>query len=135
MFGNRCFKLVFLMMLFCVKAQAAGGPPPSPNDDKEIAITSNAFEYNHQTGLATYTGKVYAEQGTRHLWGDKLEIYRGADGQIDKIIVTGLPAKLEQEGDIYEAPLIEYDPIKETVRSPQNGQGRTTITLKPRSRS
>ena len=131
MFGNRFRKLVFLSFIVPLSAISA----PSSNDAKEIAITSQAFEYNHTSGIAIYTGIVFAEQGTRKLWGDKLEIFRGDKGEISKIIVTGLPAKLEQEGDIYEAPLIEYDPIKDTVRSPQNEKGQTTITLKPRAKS
>lgn len=129
MSGNRFCKLGFLLIFpLCVFAA-------SPNDAKDISITSDAFEYNHNTGVAIYTGKVYAEQGTRKLWGDKLEILRGTKGNIDKIIVTGLPAKLEQDGDVYESPLIEYDLIKDTVRSPQNTKGQTTITLKPRAKS
>lgn len=131
MFGNRFRNLVFLLIISPVSVFAAA----SPNDAKEIAITSQAFEYNHTSGIATYTGKVFAEQGTRKLWGDKLEIFRAQNGDIDKIVVTGLPAKLEQDGDIYEAPLIEYDPVKDTVRSPQNEKGQTTITLKPRVKS
>jgi len=133
MLGNRFLKnfISFLLVIPLVALAA----PPATDDEKDIAITSHAFEYNHKTGIATYTGKVFAEQGSRKLWGDKLQIIRTADGDIDKIIVTGLPAKLEQAGDIYEAPLIEYDPTKETVRSPQNGQGQTTIILKPRARS
>jgi lipopolysaccharide export system protein LptA len=131
MSGNRFHKFLFLSLLFPLSALTA----PSPNDAKDIAITSQAFEYNHTTGIAIYTGNVYAEQGTRKLWGDELQIFRGDKGDISKIIVTGLPAKIEQEGDIYEAPLIEYDPIKDTVRSPQNEKGQTTITLKPRAKS
>jgi lipopolysaccharide export system protein LptA len=133
MFGNRFLKNWFSLLLAIPLFASAA--PPATDDEKDIAITSHAFEYNHKTGIATYTGKVFAEQGSRKLWGDKLQIIRTADGDIDKIIVTGLPAKLEQAGDIYEAPLIEYDPSKETVRSPQNGQGQTTIILKPRARS
>jgi lipopolysaccharide export system protein LptA len=131
MFGHRFRKFVFFSVLCPFSAFTAA----SPNDAKEIAITSQAFEYNHTTGIAIYTGNVFAEQGTRKLWGDQLQIFRGDKGEIQKIVVTGLPAKLEQEGDIYKAPLIEYDPIKDTVRSPQNEKGQTTITLKPRAKS
>lgn len=129
MFGNRFHKLVFLIITVPFLTHAA------PNDQQNIDITSHAFEYNHQTGIAVYTGKVFAKQGTRFLWGDTLEVYRGSNGDVDKIVVLGKPAKLEQEGDVYEAPRIEYDVAKEIVRSPQNEKGQTTITLKPRAKS
>jgi lipopolysaccharide export system protein LptA len=131
MFGNRV--LSALMIVSC--AHAAPLAPSSDDDMQDIAITSRAFDYNHKTGVAIYTGQVYAKQGSRQLWGDTLQIFRAPSGDIDKIIVVGKPAKMQQQGDIYEAPLIEYDPEKETVRSPQNENGQTTITLKPRAKS
>lgn len=165
MFGNLILSLLILSF------SAVAAPLSSSSDDKQdIEITSHAFEYNHQTGIAVYTGNVYAKQGTRQLWGDKLQIFRGQNGDIDKIIVLGKPAKhesssdpqkpvlhakaneiiyyvakeqltlkdeayVEQGGDVYEAPYIEYDVAKEIVRSPENDKGQTTITLKPRARS
>lgn len=133
MFGN--LVLSVLMIATCAHAAPLTAPPPSDDDEQDISVTSHAFEYNHKTGVALYTGNVYAKQGTRQLWGDTLEIFRAENGDIDKIIVVGKPAKMEQKGDIYEAPLIEYDPAKEIVRSPQNDKGQTTITLKPRAKS
>ncbi len=41
-------------------------------------------------------------------------------------------ARVEQGGDIYEAPFIEYDVTQKIVHSPPSQTGRTTITLKPR---
>jgi lipopolysaccharide transport protein LptA len=41
-------------------------------------------------------------------------------------------ARVEQGGDVYEAPVIEYDTKQKLVRSPEHQGGRTTITLKPR---
>lgn len=134
MFGNRFYNLSRIALLLIIPLLASAAAELS-DDDKEMAISSAAFEYNHKKGIAIYTGKVFAQQGSRKLWGDKLEIIRKENGEVDKIILTGLPAKLEQAGDFYEAPLIEYDPNNETVRSPQNSQGQTTITLKPRARS
>jgi lipopolysaccharide export system protein LptA len=53
--------------------------------------------------------------------------------EMDKNTLTLLKnARVEQGGDVYEAPLIEYDITQKVVRSPESGSGRTTITLKPR---
>lgn len=165
MFGNRFRSIIALFLFFPLIATTA----PS-DDDQNIEIRARAFEYNHKTGVALYTGNVFAQQGTRSLWGDKLEIYRSPEGKMEKIVVRGKPAKhesqsdpkkpkltakaneiiyyvakeqltlkenayVEQGGDVYEAPFIEYDVIHETVRSPQQEQGKTLITLKPRARS
>jgi lipopolysaccharide export system protein LptA len=137
------------------------------DDKKDLAITSQQFEYRQKEGIAVYRGDVEAIQGSRHINGDTLEVYRGKTGQIEKIVVYGKPAthssvpdpkkpvfhaqaniiifdviknkltlqnaaRVEQGGDVYEAPLIEYDVTQKIVRSPQSQGGRTTITLKPR---
>jgi lipopolysaccharide export system protein LptA len=137
------------------------------DDTQPLTISSEHFQYREKEGIATYLGNVEAIQGTRHLNGDMLEVYRGKGGDIEKIIVYGKPAKhqslpdvakpifhaqantiifetiknkltlrnaarVEQGGDVYEAPLIEYDVTQKIVRSPEAQGGRTTITLKPR---
>lgn len=139
----------------------------SPDDAQDLTISSEQFEYRQKEGIATYQGDVEAMQGSRHIHGDMLEVYRGKSGDIEKIVVYGKPAtheslpdpnkplfhaqantimfkvdenkltlhdhaRVEQGGDIYEAPLIEYDLTQKIVRSPQSQGGRTTITLKPR---
>lgn len=165
MFGHRILSLMILSFTAC-----ASPFPPSADDKQDLAITSHAFEYDHHTGLAVYTGNVHAKQGTRELWGDVLKIHSGQNGDIDKIVVLGQPAQhasqsnpkkppvhakaneiiyyvtqeqltlkdnayVEQGGDVYEAPYIEYSVTHETVRSPQNENGQTTITLQPRAKS
>lgn len=161
----------FLFICLCSMAFAAFADEISLKDDEQdIEITSKSFEYNNQTGIATYIGDVYAQQGSRILLGDRLEIYRNSIGDVAKIIVYGEPAKhesitnplkpklhakaneiiydvlkehltlvdeayVEQAGDVYEAPRIEYDVANETVHSPESDGGRTTITLKPRASS
>lgn len=162
MLKNQVARMLLLGFCFPLLSMAA-----SPDDDKDLAISSEQFEYREKEGVATYQGHVQAIQGTRRINGDTLEVYRGNDGGISKIIVYGKPAtheslpdpnkplfhaqadtityeikqnkltlnqhaRVEQGGDVYEAPLIEYDIIQKVVRSPESGNGRTTITLKPR---
>jgi lipopolysaccharide export system protein LptA len=63
----------------------------NPSDDaQDIAINADAFHYDNQSGIATYTGNVVATQGTRKLTGDRLEVFRHEKtGKLDKIIVHG----------------------------------------------
>jgi len=42
-------------------------------------------------------------------------------------------AQVEQGGDRYQAPRIEYNQLTDTVKSPPSEQGRTTITIQPRT--
>jgi lipopolysaccharide export system protein LptA len=67
-----------------------------PEDNEaDIHITADKFTYNHETGIATYIGNVLAVQGTRQLTGDEMQVYRLADGEIEKIITIGEQAKYQ----------------------------------------
>jgi lipopolysaccharide transport protein LptA len=162
MLRNRVARMLLMGFSFPLMLIAS-----SPDDAKDLAITSEAFEYRQKDGIATYQGNVEAIQGSRHINGDTLEVYRGKEGGINKIVVYGKPAtheslpepnkplfhaqantitydvnkniltlrdhaRVEQGGDVYAAPLIEYDITQKIVRSPESQGGRTTITLKPR---
>lgn len=48
----------------------------------------------YKDGLATYVGDVVADQGTRHLTGDKLIIHQNKAGKIDKMTSYGNPAHI-----------------------------------------
>lgn len=139
-----------------------------PDDDQaQIEITSDKSEYNHQSGIATYTGNVIVIQGSRQVSADILHIYRNINGDIDKIVAIGTPARFHfqpeleqpilyarantityvdpenlleldddaevtQGGDVYAAPLILYNLETETINSPNNATGRTTVIIQPR---
>lgn len=49
---------------------------------------------------------------------------------VDKNLTLITDAHVEQGGDEYDSPLIEYDTLQKIVKSPQTGEGRTTIILK-----
>ncbi|MFI4957357.1 MAG: lipopolysaccharide transport periplasmic protein LptA [Gammaproteobacteria bacterium] len=162
MLKNQVARMLLLGLCFPLMSIAA-----SPDDTQDLEISSEQFEYREKEGIATYQGHVEAIQGSRRMNGDTLQVYRGKDGGINKIVVYGKPAtheslpdpqkplfhaqantitfeinknkltlldhaRVEQGGDVYEAPLIEYDVTQKIVRSPESGSGRTTITLKPR---
>ena len=161
---NRSTRFITVLLLLCSMSVFA-----LPEDDEaDIQITSEQFTYNHQTGVATYTGDVLAVQGSRKLTGDEMQVYRLPNGKIEKIITLGEQAKyqaltendkpmlyarantivydvagkqlrlihdahVEQGGDAYASPLIEYDTLQRIVKSPQSASGRTTITLQPQN--
>jgi len=139
----------------------------NPDDLLPIQISSDSFEFNNTTGVATYKGKVEVTQGSRQLTSTSLNIYRSKDGSIDRMIAVGSPAKyqgqtdpkkpllyahadtieyyvqkellilmghaeVEQAGDKYQAPRIEYDSANERINSHATSSGRTTITIQPR---
>ncbi|WP_235602963.1 lipopolysaccharide transport periplasmic protein LptA [Piscirickettsia litoralis] len=63
------------------------------DSQQAIKVTSNTFWANNIKGIAIYSGNVIADQGSRHLTGSKLTLYRDNQGQVKKIIATGHPAK------------------------------------------
>lgn len=87
-----------------------------PDDSQPLTIKSDAFHYDNQKGIATYTGHVLATQGTRRLMGDRLEIYRNEQtGKMERIVVHGSPAYYEGLTELDKPPvhaqakLITYD--------------------------
>lgn len=64
-----------------------------PNDaTQQIRVESNSFHMEVTKGMATYVGKVIADQGTRHLTSDKLTIFRNKAGKVNKLVAIGKPA-------------------------------------------
>jgi lipopolysaccharide export system protein LptA len=53
------------------------------------------------------------------------------DARNEKLILTG-NAQVEQNGDTYSAPVLEYYLKENRAISPKNKQGRTKIVLQPR---
>lgn len=72
---------------------------PPPDAEQPLKIESSIVEFDDQNGIATYTGNVIANQGTRHLTSDKLTIYRGQDNKIDLMIAVGDPAHFQFQPD------------------------------------
>ncbi|MGA2655817.1 MAG: lipopolysaccharide transport periplasmic protein LptA [Gammaproteobacteria bacterium] len=96
---------------------------------QELSIKSDSFHYDNKTGIATYTGNVFAKQGEKQLTGNRLEIYRNEKtGKMDKIIVYGKPAKYQgavEEGKppvFAKANKITYDLPNEFLTLSGNAQ-------------
>lgn len=47
----------------------------NPYDDLPIELTADNAEYDHDSGIATYTGNVHIQQGEMFIKGDKVTIH------------------------------------------------------------
>ncbi len=66
------------------------------SDSKQpVHIDSNTASYNDKKGISIYTGNVVTIQGSLHITSDKLIVYL-KEGDIDKMVFTGKPAKFRQ---------------------------------------
>ncbi len=72
----------------------------TPDSEQPLKIESSFVEFDDQKGIATYTGNVIANQGSRHLTADKLTIYRGENNKIDVMIAIGEPAHFQSQPDL-----------------------------------
>lgn len=87
-----------------------------PGDDQQnIQVESDSLIHHKKTGVTTYIGNVIAQQGSRTLRGDKMDVHQNARGDIEKLIVYGKPAQHESltepkaEPFQAEAQTIVYD--------------------------
>jgi lipopolysaccharide export system protein LptA len=90
------------------------------DETKPINITSDSFDANLIKHIAHYKKNVIATQGTRTLTGDLATIYGNNKNEVNKITVTGKPAKYSYQAKPEEklsharADLIIYEPPKNT---------------------
>lgn len=63
--------------------------------DQPVHIDSNTATYNDNTGNSIYIGNVVTVQGSLRITSNKLVVYV-TDGEIDKMVFTGKPAKFKQ---------------------------------------
>jgi len=87
------------------------------DSEQPITIDSNTATYDDTTSTSIYTGNVISIQGSIRVNSDKLVVYM-KDGEADKLVFTGKPAKFKQTPDkggediIGEALTGEYYPKK-----------------------
>lgn len=69
-----------------------------PEDSSQpIHIGADSASMNDNTGVTIYRGQVEIVQGTMKIRGDQVELYRNADGEVDRIVSIGQPAEFEQQ--------------------------------------
>ncbi len=65
------------------------------DSNQPVYIDSNTASYNDNTNISVYTGNVITKQGSLHIESDKLVVHL-KNGDVDKMIFTGKPAKFRQ---------------------------------------
>lgn len=116
-YSNIC-KVLSTLLVSCVACNVS-----ALNSDLEkiATITADSVEYNHKTGVSTYSGNIHATQGTTQLDAKHVIVYRNKKNQITKIIADGQLAHYEtlldgQKNKIHaRAKTIEYYPLKEII--------------------
>ncbi len=70
----------------------------SSDRNQPIKIKADSVSLNEKTGISVYKGNVVFTQGSLILKGSKVVIHQ-PDGKVSKIIVTGKPARFQQQQD------------------------------------
>ncbi|WP_432697956.1 lipopolysaccharide transport periplasmic protein LptA [Marinobacterium sp. YM272] len=81
-------------LVFWLSAPAMALPEDS---SQPIQIGADSASMNDNTGVTVYRGNVEIEQGSMKIRGDQVELYRSADGDVDRIVSIGRPAEFEQK--------------------------------------
>lgn len=87
-----------------------------PDAEMPVQIQSDQVNFDQKSGIATYTGHVVVEQGSRLLYADKLVIHRGQNNKINLMVATGKPAKFKAHDNKNKPPgsgnakMIKYYP-------------------------
>ena len=119
--SNRQFKQTLqLMLAFCLLYSGSALALPEDRQQPIDVLADNAI-MNDKTGVTVLTGSVKIVQGTMLMTAQRLEIFRDAKGDINKMISTGKPAyftQQQQPGQPYSKAWGEhmlYSVAKQTV--------------------
>lgn len=88
------FALTLGLLLACATAQAT-----QADRDKPVNVTANSFSGSQDGGKATFIGNVRIDQGTLHADGDNGVGYFDQNNQVQRVVLTGKPAHLQQKLD------------------------------------
>jgi lipopolysaccharide export system protein LptA len=105
------------LLLLCVPAMAQG---LSSDRNQPITIEADSATLHEKEGRSIYKGNVHLQQGTLNLRGDMMTVLI-ADDEIEKIVLTGQPARYRQRPDDRdsdqqaEAGRIEYHAADERM--------------------
>lgn len=123
-----CRKIIF-MLLFCISEFSTAWALDS-DQYQVLHVLADSATYDRNQHTITYVGKVQVNQGSSHLDGDRVIVYKMPDNsnKIQKIIAYGNPARyntipsLDKPRLYVEALKITYDPIKKTVLLEEHGR-------------
>lgn len=80
------------MTLLSASAHALEGDASAP-----VQVEADRFDLDNLAGSATYQGDVRIRQGSMKLNGDRVELYRNADGKLSRAVAVGNRAYIEQK--------------------------------------
>ncbi|HVF34571.1 MAG TPA: lipopolysaccharide transport periplasmic protein LptA [Candidatus Saccharimonadia bacterium] len=88
--------------------------------DKPLDVAADSLETTEGQARTTLSGNVRIKQGTLEVESDKAVVSRGKNDEIDRAVLTGRPATLEQDLDDggrmkARAREIDYDLARDTV--------------------
>ncbi|OUS32662.1 lipopolysaccharide transport periplasmic protein LptA ['Osedax' symbiont bacterium Rs2_46_30_T18] len=87
-----------LQLTLVLLAAYTGSALALPGDRQQpIDVVADNAVMNDKTGITVLTGNVKIVQGTMLMTADRLEIFRDAKGDINKMIGTGKPAYFTQQ--------------------------------------
>lgn len=97
-------------------------------DDKFETIRGRAanLAIDNKTGVATYSGNVNIQQGSLNIVADSLVVHRNAQGDVEKMVARGSPARFQQQPEpekgviTASAKSITYTPAKEHLLLVEN---------------
>jgi lipopolysaccharide export system protein LptA len=120
---NLAVKLHFLRLLPCSLILIAGCSQALPQDKYEtIRGRAASLTIDNKTGVATYSGNVNIQQGSLNIVAESLMVHRNAQGDVEKMVATGSPARFQQQPEADKgvitasAKSITYIPAKEYLR-------------------
>ncbi|KEA63261.1 LptA, protein essential for LPS transport across the periplasm [Marinobacterium lacunae] len=92
---NRLFQATLCCLLLSGVAESTLALPEDRS--QPIHISANSASINEKTGVTVYSGQVEISQGSMKIRGDRVELYRSADGDVNRIVSIGKPAEFEQQ--------------------------------------
>lgn len=89
-------------------APGAGVNALSTDREKPIEIEADSAERDDERGITIYRGDVIITQGTLRITGNQVTITANEDGDFDKMVTLGKPARFRQLPDGEEDEEINY---------------------------
>lgn len=124
---NRAVRYRFLSILIPCLILSSGSLQALPNDKYEtIKGRAATLTIDNKTGVATYSGNVNIQQGSLNIVAESLMVHRNAQGDVEKMVATGSPARFQQQPEADKgvitasAQSITYIPAKEYLRLVDN---------------
>ncbi|HXS72416.1 MAG TPA: lipopolysaccharide transport periplasmic protein LptA [Rhodanobacteraceae bacterium] len=86
--------LALAAIFACTGAQAT-----QADRDQPVNVNANSFAGSQESGKTTFTGNVKIDQGTLHADGDNAVGYFDQNNQVQRVVLTGTPAHMQQKLD------------------------------------